>query len=199
MGAWRPPDRWSYALLLGFYLGDGCISSPGRTHQLRVVLDGIYPSTIDDCAMAMQLTLLSRRVHIRPTRSRAFVVEAASLRWLEAFPQHGRGRKHERPIRLVEWQQAIVDDLPEPFLRGLIWSDGCRTVNRFDTKLPSGRVATYAYPRYFFSNLSTDIRGLFCASCDRLGVKWTQSNPRNISVSHRDSVAELDGFVGPKA
>ena len=81
---------------------------------------------------------------------------------------------------------------------GLIHSDGCRTVNRFKTRLPSGRVAEYAYPRYFFSDLSADIRGLFCASCERLGLRWTQSNHRNISISHRTSVALLDENVGPK-
>ena len=103
------------------------------------------------------------------------------------------GRKHERPIVLADWQREIVDRYPEQFLRGLIHSDGCRTVNRFKTKLPSGRVAEYEYPRYFFSNLSVDIRALFCEYCERLGVRWTQSNPRNISVSHRASVAILDG------
>jgi len=59
-------------------------------------------------------------------------------------------------------------------------------------------VAEYAYPRYFFSNMSADIRGLFCEYCERLGIRWTQSNQRNISVSHRGSVARLDEFVGPK-
>ena len=83
-------------------------------------------------------------------------------------------------------------------MRGLIHSDGCRTVNRFKTRLPSGRVAEYAYPRYFFSNLSADIRGLFCESCEQLGLRWTQSNHRNISISHRTSVALLDEYVGPK-
>ena len=91
-----------------------------------------------------------------------------------------------------------MDSFPREFLRGLIHSDGCRTVNRFTTTLPSGRVKEYAYPRYFFSNLSADIRGLFCEYCDRLGILWTQSNHRNISVSHRDSVAALDEFIGPK-
>jgi hypothetical protein len=57
---------------------------------------------------------------------------------------------------------------------------------------------SYSYPRYFFSNLSADIRGLFCEYCDRLGIRWTQSNHRNISVSHRRSVAALDEFIGPK-
>jgi hypothetical protein len=83
-------------------------------------------------------------------------------------------------------------------MRHLIHSDGCRTINRFKTKLPSGRIGEYEYPRYFFSNRSADIRGLFCEYCEVLGIRWTQSNPRNISVSHRDSVALLDSFVGPK-
>jgi hypothetical protein len=39
---------------------------------------------------------------------------------------------------------------------------------------------------------------LFCIYCERLGVRWTRSNHRNISVSHRHSVAILDAFIGPK-
>jgi len=71
-------------------------------------------------------------------------------------------------------------------------------MNRFSTRLPSGRVADYEYARYSFSfsNLSADIRTIFCQHCDLLGIRWTQSNARNISVSHRDSVALLDTFVG---
>ena len=94
--------------------------------------------------------------------------------------------------------RQIVDAFPREFLRGRIHSDGCRTINRFKTRLPSGRWAECEYPRYFFSNMSADIRGLFCEYCERLGIRWTQSNHRNISVSHRTSVALLDEFVGPK-
>jgi hypothetical protein len=107
----------------------------------------------------------------------------------EVFPQHGPGRKHKRLIELADWQARITATFPRQLLRGLIHSDGCRTINRFKTKLPSGRVAAYEYPRYFFSNLSEDIRRIFCEHCELLGIRWTQSNPRNISVSHRDSVA----------
>ena len=92
-----------------------------------------------------------------------------------------------------------MDRFPREFLRGLLHSDGGRTVNRFTTLLPSGRMAEYAYPRWFFSNRSADIRALFCEYCERLGIRWTQSNPRNISISHRHSVALLDEFVGPKS
>ena len=200
MTSFVPFDGWSYSLLLGLYLGDGCVSSTGRTFQLRVVLDGLYPMVIEDCVMAITLSLRDEvNVHVRPRKTdRGVIVEAAYKGWPEVFPQHGPGRKHNRTIAFAEWQRAIVDRRPEAFLRGLIHSDGCRTINRFKTRLPSGRVAEYAYPRYFFSNRSADIRGLFCDYCDRLGIRWTQSNPRNISVSHRDSVAMLDAFVGPK-
>ena len=83
-------------------------------------------------------------------------------------------------------------------IRGLIHSDGSRVINRFETLLPSGRVAQYAYPRYFFTNYSADIRRIFCEHCELIGVRWTQSSFKNISVAHRDSVAILDSFIGPK-
>jgi hypothetical protein len=195
----RPPDRYSYSYLLGLYLGDGCITGRGPCFQLVIALDGAYVDIFDSCWAAMQLVLPECNIG-RYTRSfdRGVRVVAASRKWPQVFPQHGPGRKHNRPIRLEPWQREIVDAFPREFLRGLIHSDGCRTVNRFKTKLPSGRVREYAYPRYFFSNLSADIRGLFCEYCERLGIRWTQSNHRNISVAHRRSVALLDEFVGPK-
>jgi hypothetical protein len=59
-------------------------------------------------------------------------------------------------------------------------------------------VARYAYTRYFFSNLSSDIRQIFIDHCKLLGIRVTQSNHRNLTVSHRDSVAILEELVGPK-
>ena len=196
---WMLPDAYGYSWFLGFYLGDGCVSPVPRSYQLRVVLDARYPEIIEDCCTATQMVLPNARVRVRPRRrDNGVIVEASSVLWPRILPQHGPGRKHNRPIILAPWQREIVDAHPRPFLRGLIHSDGCRTVNRFRTKLPSGRVAEYEYPRYFFSNRSADIRGLFCQYCERLAIRWTQSNPRNISVARRDSVAKLDAFVGPK-
>jgi hypothetical protein len=99
---------------------------------------------------------------------------------------------------LADWQLALTRAHPAALIRGLIHSDGCRTENRFRTKLPSGRAAEYSYVRYFFSNRSADIRQIFIDHCELLGVRVTQSNPRNLSVSHRHSVAILDSFIGPK-
>jgi hypothetical protein len=195
----QPADHFSYAYLLGAYLGDGYVANTGRSFQLVITLDAVYPDIVEECRAAIILSLPASRPRAHPhTVHRSVRVTAGSKDWPDLFPQMGPGRKHERPIVLASWQREIVDAHPWPFVRGLIHSDGCRTVNRFKTRLPSGRVAEYAYPRYFFSNLSTDIRGLFCESCERLGLRWTQSNHRNISISHRTSVALLDENVGPK-
>jgi hypothetical protein len=198
--SWRPANDSAYAYLLGWYLGDGCISNTGRTYQLVITADIAYPRIIERCRQAITAAVPDRVTHFtRHPIHNCGRIECCWKRWPEAFPQHGPGLKYLRPIVLEPWQQSIVEAHPWQFLRGLIHSDGCRTINRFKTKLPSGRVAEYEYPRYFFSNMSADIRGLFCATCEQLGLRWTQSNHRNISISHRHSIALLEEHVGPKA
>ena len=54
------------------------------------------------------------------------------------------------------------------------------------------------YPRYHFSNVSADIRGIFGRACDQLGIEWRANNRCSLSVARRGSVALLDEFVGPK-
>jgi hypothetical protein len=189
----------AYAYLLGIYLGDGWVGPLARTGRLTVSCDAAYPGIVDEVVAAARAVNPGARVATFKARdSECISVYSHGLHWLELFPQHGPGRKHTRPIDLTDWQQRIVDGHHEQFLRGLIHSDGCRSVNRFTTRLPSGRVAEYAYPRYFFSNLSADIRALFCSSCDALGLRWTHPNHRNVSVSHRPSVRRMDEFIGPK-
>jgi hypothetical protein len=193
---WRPPDPPTYAYLLGIYLGDGCLSPKGS--PLMIALDARYPGIVGEAEEAIRVTIPGITPRRYMPKENLIRVLASSTLWREVFPQHGPGRKHERKIELVEWQQEIATVFPRELLRGLIHSDGCRTMNRFRTKLPSGRIAPYEYPRYFFSNLSEDIRRIFCEHCELLGIRWTQSNPRNSSVSHRDSVALMDEFIGPK-
>ena len=181
------------------YLGDGYLAFTGRSWQLVISLDGAYPGIVNECAAAIRATLPGTSAHVRTVRGTNTVrVDSGSKRWPELFPQHGPGRKHERPIILADWQFTIVSTYTEAFVRGLIHSDGCRSINRFRTKVPSGRIVEYAYPRYFFTNASADIRMLFCDACDRLGIRWTQSNSRNISIAYRSSVVLLDRIVGPK-
>ncbi len=199
--AWRPKAPSAYCYLLGVYLGDGCISVQSQgSAVLVVVLDSRYPDIVARVEVAITCVFPDTPVNrFHRMGGSATLLQARHPALPFAFPQHGPGQKHTRPIKLVAWQRALAERYRRELLQGLIHSDGCRTVNRFDTRLPSGRVAHYEYPRYFFSNLSPDIRGLFCEHCDSLGIRWTQSNPRNISISHRDSVALLDAFVGPKS
>jgi hypothetical protein len=193
------PDSKAYAYLLGIYLGDGYLAFTGRSWQLVISLDSAYPGIVDECATAIRASSPGVSAHVRTVRGTNTVrIDSGSKSWPELFPQHGPGRKHERSIVLADWQLTVVRRHTALFIRGLIHSDGCRSVNRFKTKLPSGRIAEYAYPRYFFTNASADIRTLFCDACDRLGIRWTRSNARNISVAHRPSVALLDTIVGPK-
>jgi len=50
---WRPPDAYSYAYLLGIYLGDGSISVSGRGRVvLRVSLDSLYPGVVNEVETA---------------------------------------------------------------------------------------------------------------------------------------------------
>lgn len=194
---WRPADESAYAYLLGAYLGDGHIVVRGRSAELCVYLDASYPAIVAEVKRAITSSYPGTAVRDRP-RPGAVGLYTSGVDWTRAFPQHGPGKKHTRRIKLVGWQRQIASAHPRSLLRGLIHSDGARCINRFRTTLPSGRVATYAYPRYCFSNLSADIRGIFCEHCELLGIRWTQSNERNISVSERESVVALDAFVGPK-
>ena len=162
--------------------------------------DRAYPEIIDEALVAMATTFPPRQPTRRPVRSAASDVLSISHHGVgSAFPQHGPGPKHRRPIELLDWQEELTRANPRALIRGLIHSDGCRVINRFRTRLPSGTVREYAYPRYFFSNLSADIRAIFRRHCALLGIRVTQSNHRNLTVAHRDSVAILDTFVGPKA
>jgi hypothetical protein len=194
----RPRDNRAYSYLFGAYLGDGHIATPGRSCSLRLSLDAKYPNVINECATAMGRVLPVKVRRYDRINDGAVVIHASSHNWPRIFPQHGPGRKHLRPIELEVWQRSITHRFPRQFLRGLIHSDGSRCLNRFAVSLPSG-VHRYAYPRYFFTNVSTDIRDLFCEHCELVGVHWTQSNWKNISVSHRDSVSILDSFIGPKS
>lgn len=188
-------ERHAYAYLLGIYLGDGHIVAMRRgVHHLRIFLDAKYPVIVEEAAAAMALVNPSRRAGVYPVqRAQMKIVAGYSKSWPRLLPQHGPGVKHNRRIVLADWQEEICRRFPDRLLRGLIHSDGCRSIN---TIRKGGR--TYRYPRYQFSNRSDDIRGIFCEYCDRVGVEWRVMNRWTISVARRESVAKLDRLIGPK-
>lgn len=117
--------------------------------------------------------------------------------WPCLIPQHGPGKKHDRPIVLEPWQQDIVAAHPGRLLRGLFHSDGWRGDN-VAVHRREGHVTRYRYPRYEFTNRSADIRELCTQALDRLDIAWRPNGPWRISVNRRGAVAALDEHVGPK-
>ena len=184
------PSR-EYAYLLGQYLGDGSIAQFKRgVFALRIFSFSGYRKIIDECCEAVVAVMPSSKVRPIPVPNvRLVVITSYSKHWPCLFPQHGPGRKHDRPISLSDWQQTIVEHHPEAFLRGLIHSDGCRYVNR---------VKHYEYPSYGFTNMSQDIVRSFTDSCDQLEIRWRRSSYKNVAVTRRGSVALMDSFIGPK-
>jgi hypothetical protein len=180
----------AYVQLLGLYLGDGCLSPhPRGVFKLRISMDARYPGLMEECEEAMREVMPGSRLN-RVDYGTWFELYSYSKAWPLLFPQHGPGKKHERPIELTAWQWELVRERPDRLLRGLLHSDGCRFRN-------TGR-GGWAHPRYSFTNTSTDIRAIFCVACNLLGLRWTTSANRTIYVSRKDDVALLDLFVGPK-
>ncbi|MFI1284077.1 transcriptional regulator [Streptomyces sp. NPDC020858] len=192
-----PGDAAAYAYLLGLYLGDGCISPhPKGGNYLRIACADAWPGLIEQCRAAILTVRPSDKVYVLQ-RQGCVNVTSYGRHWTCLFPQHGPGKKHDRRIALEEWQNEIVDAHPWEFIRGLIHSDGCRITN---WTVRHGK--RYEYPRYFFTNKSDDIRKLCTDTLTKVGVRWTilarGSDPFNVSIARRESVALMDAHIGPK-
>ncbi len=193
----RMLDPASYALLLGGYLGDGHIIRNKRgVYLLSLAQDARYCALIDEWRSAVLTVKGGGSCHIN-NKPGCVAILSYWMHWPCLFPQHGAGRKHERPIVLEPWQREIIEADPRPFLRGLFHSDGCRITNWTVRELAAGP-KRYEYPRYFFSNESADIIGLCTWALDLLGIAWRRPRYNTVSVARREAVKTLDEFVGPK-
>jgi hypothetical protein len=192
----HPTAGSAYAALLGFYLGDGCVSTFRRHTTLRISCDATLPGIIADVSrLVEQVHPSGGAFHVRAPG--VVVVSANWKHWPCLFPQHGPGRKHERTIALEGWQREVVAAHPADFLRGLFHSDGCRARN-WTTRVVAGERRRYDYPRWQFTNRSDDIRDLCCWALDLVDVPWRRSGRWVVSVSRREAVARLDALIGPK-
>ncbi len=133
-----PPDRAAYSYL--------------SLHQRQ-------KPVIERVARAITALRPGRPVGFR-LRGTVTIVNAYSNAWPILFPQHGRGRKHERPVVLDPWQRDIVEENPVEFLRGCIESDGCK-----HCRVVAGR----NYPESSFTHHSQDILELFVWACRLVG------------------------------
>lgn len=183
-----------YGYLLGLYLGDGSIATYPRAYRLKIYMDRSYQGIVEECLGAMRRVMpLSRPGVFQRPNDRTDEIYSYSKAWPCLLPQHGPGKKHLRKIRLASWQWQLVEQDPRGLLRGLIHSDGSRHINT--VRHPQ---KTYRYSKYEFTNLSEDIRGIFCVACDLLGIEWRMMNHKTISIARRRAVAAMDRFIGPK-
>jgi len=178
-----------YAELLGLYLGDGHVSGLARTERIRLMLDTRYPTVVEDAAGLLRRIVPRNKVGRQYRHEGRMVTLYAFFKhWTCLLPQHGPGKKHDRPIVLEPWQRELVEQAPWSFLRGCIRSDGCVFVNR---------TGKYAYESYDFRNLSRDILTLFASVCAHVGVEC-RLYPRRVRVYRRASVALMLEHVGRK-
>jgi hypothetical protein len=186
----------AYVYLLGMYLGDGFLTQgPRNVWKLRISLDMKYPGIIERCEWA--IAKVAAKHAGRVPRTGCFEVYSNWKHWHCLFPQHGPGAKHLRTIELAPWQAALVKAYPAELVRGLIHSDGCRSLNKVWRGSGDHR-KQYVYPRYFLVNHSPGIRQMFSDVCTALGVESRPNNRYSISVARRESVERLDALVGPK-
>jgi Homeodomain-like domain len=178
-----------YSELLGLYLGDGYIARTGRSDRLRLYLDSRYPRIVAESQALLERCFPGRSVGCMPSKHRRMTILSLYCTHLRCvLPQHGEGRKHERPIVLESWQRERIEREPWSFLRGCIRSDGCAFINR------TGR---YAYLSYEFKNRSVDILRLFRDACEMVGVEY-RGYAGHVRIYRRASVDLMLHQVGLK-
>lgn len=179
-----------YNYLLGVYLGDGYIDRMPRTYRLRFFQDGKYPILTQRWADTLGWLLPQNTVSV--AKRGAMNIVMVHSQFLPAlFPQHGEGRKHERKIALVEWQERALENPANTrsLVEGAIHSDGC---------IYNNRVNETDYKSYDFANTSQDILDIVERASSTLGLRCTRGKT-NLRWRKRSDVEVLDGFVQPKA
>ena len=122
----------TYSYILGQYLGDGYINKMKRTYRLRIFNTVEYEQLNKFIINQLQLLFPNNKIGYVDfnTYLSIHVYSNKSIPYL--FPQNGKGRKHKRKIKLVDWQKRIISY--KYLLMGLFHSDGCfyyRNVNHY--------------------------------------------------------------------
>lgn len=193
LGSFSAQDRLDYSYLLGLYIGDGCIYELKKTCKLTITLDKRYDSLNEyTCEVFSRFFNKSPYVFDRSTCGRGNAIDIIhhSKKLPYFFPQHGRGRKHNRPIILTKWQTDIVD--PVSILKGLIMSDGSIYFDRQsnDTKIN-------------FTNKSHDIIGIFEKYLSLIGISFktyvkSKTNIKMTTIHKISDVDKLISLIGTK-
>ena len=125
----RMLDAADYALLLGAYLGDGHIVRDKRgVYLLSLSQDARYGALIDEWRSAVLAVKGGGSCHIN-SKPRCIAILGYWMHWPCLLPQHGAGRKHERPSRWSHGSERSSRLTRGRCCAGSCASDGCRITN----------------------------------------------------------------------
>jgi len=171
------------------YLGDGYISKGERTYRLRIFLFSEHMEILEKCKQYLKVLFPNNKVsYNKQLKSRCNTLYVYNNELPTIFPQHGKGNKHTREIKLECWQKEILNKFPEEFISGLLDSDGC---SYYQTNLNNVRY-------YQFSNRSEDIKSLFIDYCVLLGIECTIDSDKILSIRRKEERTKLERFYLPK-
>jgi len=182
----------TYSYILGLYLGDGYINKMPRTHRLRIFNDTKYKDLNIHIMNQLKLLFPKNKVNII-NHGNFLTIYVYSNMITPLFPQNGKGKKHNRKIKLFNWQTDII--IPQYIIMGLIHSDGCyyyRTVNN------------KKYFSYDFKNKSRDLHQILQHYCNEIGIRSTSpddSKSGRASATHiykNEDVTKLRNLIGNK-
>lgn len=165
----------AHSYLLGLYLGDGYIDNTVPkygVYRLRIYQSTKHQARIEEHKTALAILLPKNKVFL-VSKQGCVEVCVYSKSLSDLFP-HGKGKKHDREIKLSQSQQDVISTYPIAFVRGLLQSDGSRYVTK------------QGYIVYSFTNMSEDIIKLYMRGLDTLGVSYTAN--KRISGTNKINV-----------
>ncbi|MCK9428553.1 MAG: LAGLIDADG family homing endonuclease [Candidatus Omnitrophica bacterium] len=190
--------RKSYYYLLGQYLGDGCISlmKNKRTYELRIMCADSHPMIIEEVKKSLNIVFPYNKIQdVKRPGCRSIGIYCSALP--QIFPHTGKGKKHNRIIKLIDWQLNYLESNKIYLLKGLFHSDGSYYYSK----------ATNNY-HYNFTNCSLDIHNIFQNCLESLNIRYTFNkrkckkilpNDIYLTIIYRKSeVDKLFELIGPK-
>ena len=176
-----------YNYILGLYLGDGCISTHKMSYKLRIPQDNKYPKSIINIKNILNSFFPNNTFICNPNGCTVIGIYDKNLPLY--FPQHGGGKKHDRPIILSDYQRDNIDYLN--LMSGLWMSDG------------SYYLAQKKYECYNFTNKSTDIISLFEECLNNFKIAYRKRIKKNgvwiIEITKKSEVLKMKDLVGIKS
>lgn len=170
-----------YSYILGLYLGDGHIVKTNRTYRLRIFNTIDYENLNKFIIGKLQKLFAHNKINYVDFMS-YISIYVYSNKLPQLFPQHGSGKKQDRKIEFLDWQNEIINH--KHLFAGLLHSDGSIYNDR-------------KYRMCDFTNYSEDILNIYKLCLDNLNLNYTTSKHR-IFIRNRPDILWIEENIGDK-